>query len=119
MFELDPASADELAVFCDGLRASQAKYLRDVVARVLADPSGRRQPTHRYTRLFSSAGEYVPNLPDEVKVWELKTNHYRALFVTAEVKRGETVHQRLTFLPIGGRGGGSRFLRPEDCPWHQ
>jgi hypothetical protein len=117
VFELDPASQVELDEFCAGLSERQANYLRLAVERVCRDPSGRRQPTHRYTRPFANAQRYVPNLPDELKVWEFKTNHYRALFVTAEVEVDGRTHRHLSFLPIGGRGGGSRFLRPVDCPW--
>jgi hypothetical protein len=118
LFALDPGSKEELDAFCEGISKSQADYLRGVVERVLQDPSGMRQPTHHYTRQFHNAGDYVPNLPADLKVWELKTNRFRALFTTAVVKRGKTTHRRLSFLAIGGRGKGRRFLFAEDCPWH-
>jgi hypothetical protein len=56
----------------------------------------------------------VPNLPPEVKVWELKTNRYRGLFITAEVEVDGVIHRRLSFLSVGGH----TFMTPEQCPWH-
>ena len=46
----------------------------------LNDPSGRREPKHRYTRPFRTAERYVAVSKCE-SVWEFKLNHCRALFV--------------------------------------
>jgi hypothetical protein len=69
-------------------RSSISIALSQLLRRPRADV---RQPTHRYTRPFRNAAEYVPNLLAELKVWELKTNRYRGLFVTAEVEVRGTV----------------------------
>lgn len=114
MFELDPESRAELDEFCTGLSDSQATYLRAVIDRVCADPSGRRQPRHSFTRPFQNPQAYVPNLPSDLKVWELKTNRYRGLFVTAEVEVKGVTHRRLAFVSVGGR----RFMLAAEAPWH-
>ena len=113
MFELHPESKAALDDFCDGLSDYQADYLREVVNRICQDPSGRREPQHRWTRPFRNPGAYV-RVPKGVKVWELKTNLYRALFITDTftTKKGEK-KQILTFLPVGGE----RFLHVNDAPW--
>jgi hypothetical protein len=112
LFELDPASAQALDEFCATLSGSQATYLKDVVLRVCEDPSGRRQPTHNFTREFKNPGKYAA-VPQGAKVWELKTNRYRGLFITAEVEKDGVTHRRLFFLPVGGQ----RLMLTGDVPW--
>jgi hypothetical protein len=117
LYELDPDSRAALDEFCADLTPKQADYLRTVVTRICDDPSGHRQPTHSFTRPFHNAERYVGKLPPELKVWELKTNRYRALFYTAEVEKSGTTHRRLVLLPIRGRGKGRRLLHAAEAPW--
>jgi hypothetical protein len=112
LFELDPASAAALEEFCATLSQKQATYLKVVVQRVCEDPSGKRQPTHNFTRQFKNPSKYAA-VPDGTKVWELKTNHYRGLFITAEVEKAGLTHRRLIFLPVNGE----RFMLAGDAPW--
>lgn len=114
MFALDPESQEALDVFCSGLEASQADYLRNVIRRVCEDPAGRRQPTHNFTRPFRDPARYVGPIPSDQKVWELKTNRYRALFMTADVRKGGKVHRQLRFVPISGQG----LFQASEVPWH-
>lgn len=102
MHALDPGSEEELARI-------DAPQLTRAVRRVQADPGGRGQPGHPYTRKFQNPRAYVDVRRGE-KVWEFSTNHYRALFVTfaTEGKRG------IFFIPVRGR----RFWTMGECPWH-
>lgn len=86
----------------------QARAFREVIRRVCADPSGRRQPTHRYVQgPFRGVERYLGRpLPAGTKVWELKTNHHRGLFITDE--------PFIVFLPVRGK----RFMTADECPWH-
>jgi hypothetical protein len=104
LFQLDPDSRAELDELDD-------EALATIVERVLADPSGRREPQHNYTRRFQNAKRYVKGLAKDEKVWELKPNHWRALFVTLETDDGR---KGLFFLPVKG----TRFWTMSDCPWH-
>jgi hypothetical protein len=106
MFELSPASREALDEFCATLPGGQGDLVRQAVRRVCADPSGRRQPQHRYTRPFRNAKRYAPGLSGNQRVWEFKTRQCRGLFVTdAELRT-------LVFLPVSGR----RFMLPAQAP---
>lgn len=102
MFELDPDSVAELKEIGD-------QNLSSAVERVLADPSGRREPRHSHTRRFLNPRRYVRVARDE-RVWEFKTNHWRALFITVDGKNGRGVF----FVSVKGK----RFWSMSDCPWH-
>jgi hypothetical protein len=108
LFQLTPASREDLDAFCERMSDSQARAFREVIRRVCADPSGRREPRHRYVRgPFRNAERYLGRrMPSEAKVWELKTNHARGLFVTDP--------PFLAFLPVRGK----RFMTADECPWH-
>jgi len=112
LHDLDPESADELDRLCEAL-GSPGEQLKEAVQRVCENPSGQRNPRHRYTKKFNSAHRYV-NVAKGAKVAEFTTNHWRALFQLVELKKGETVHRLLVFIPIKGR----RFFPIDDCPWH-
>jgi hypothetical protein len=114
VYELDPESNAALEEFCARLTPQQADYLRTVVRRICEDPSGRRHPTHNYTRPFRrrKIQELVGSRP--LKVWELKTNRYRALFFVADFEKGSRRYRQLRLIPVGGR----RIMFPEECPWH-
>ena len=107
MFALDPASQAELDEIDDD-------QLRRAVDRVLADPSGRRQPQHNYTRRFRNPRRYVKVAKSDA-VWEFKPSRWRGLFVTAERTGGDgATHRLLVFVQVKGR----RFWSMADCPWH-
>ncbi|MGK2936926.1 MAG: hypothetical protein ACSLFR_03840 [Solirubrobacteraceae bacterium] len=102
MLPLDPASRAELDAIGD-------EHLTRAVERVLADPSGRREPRHNYTRLFRNPRAYVSVRSGE-RVWEFRTNHWRALFVLVD-RDGRS---GIFFVPIRGK----RFLTMGEAPWH-
>jgi hypothetical protein len=108
LFTLTPSSDEALDAFCGGMTDSQSKALREVVRRVCADPSGRREPRHNYVRgPFRNAERYLGRrMPAGTKVWELKTNHVRGLFITD--------HPYIAFLPVRGK----RFMTADEAPWH-
>lgn len=112
MHELDPESAEELSNLCQAL-GKPGEELRRAVIRVCENPSGQRNPRHRYTKKFHSAHRHV-NVAKGATVMEFKTNHWRALFQLVAVKKGDVVHRLLVFIPVKGR----RFLPADDCPWH-
>lgn len=102
MLELDPDSAAELATIGDAA-------LRRIVERVLADPTGQREPRHNYTRKFRNASRYAK--VGNREAWEFCPSKWRGLFVIAT--RGRA--QRLYFLPVKGK----RFMSLGECPWHK
>jgi hypothetical protein len=102
LFELDPQSEAELEKIGD-------PNLRRAVERVLADPAGQREPRHNHTRRFLNPRRYV-KIGSNERVWEFKTNHWRALFITVEHEG----HRLLVFVPVKKRG----FWSMSDCPWH-
>jgi hypothetical protein len=104
LYKLDPESRAELDAIGDA-------RLTTTVERVLADPSGRREPQHNYTRRFQNPRRHVKGLAKGEKVWELKPNHWRALFITFETADGA---KGLFFLPVKG----ARFWTMSECPWH-
>ena len=102
-----PSSVAALDDFCSGMTDSQAQKFRVVIARVCADPSGRRHPQHSYAKPFHRPERYLGRaLPAGTKVWELKTNHQRGLFITDE--------PWIVFLDVRGK----RFMTADECPWH-
>ena len=107
MLRLSPESQKELDSFCEQLSDNEAASLRTAVQRVCADPSGRRQPGHNFTRTFNDPGRYTgKKLPRNVKAWEFKPSRYRALFITDD--------PFIVFLKVRGK----RFRTIDDCPWH-
>jgi hypothetical protein len=110
--DLDPESAAELDQLCKILGKS-AEQLRAAVDRVCANPSGQRQPRHRYTKKFHSAHRYV-NVAKGATVLEFTTNQWRGLFQLVEFEKNKTVHRLVVFIPIKG----SRFFTVDNCPWH-
>jgi hypothetical protein len=110
LYELDPESADELDQLCKTL-GSSGEQLREAVKRVCENPSGRREPQHRFTRKFHNPGRYAPHT--EGKLTEFRTNQWRGLFQLVEVQRGGNRHRLLVFVPVKGR----RFFSVKDCPW--
>jgi hypothetical protein len=82
--------------------------LIEIVDRVRADPSGRKEPQHPYTRKFRNPGKYA-NVGDR-NVFEFKPSKWRGLFVIAA---GE--NEGLFFVPIKGK----RFMTLGECPWHK
>lgn len=89
------------------------EQLRRAVERVCENPSGQRNPRHRYTKKFHSAHRHV-NVSKGAAVMEFKTNHWRGLFQLVEVEKNGVTHRLLAFIPVKGR----RFLPADDCPWH-
>jgi hypothetical protein len=112
LHELDPESAEELKHLCQAL-GKPGEQLRRAVERVCDNPSGQRNPRHRYTKKFNSAHRYV-NVAKGAKVAEFTTNQWRALFQLVEFEKDETTYRLLVFIPIRGR----RFFTADDCPWH-
>jgi hypothetical protein len=110
--DLDPESAEELDQLCKA-QGKAADKLRQDVARVCENPSGQRDPRHRFTKKFHSAHRYV-NVAKGAKVMEFNTNQWRALFQLVEVKKGKTTHRLVVFIPIKGQ----RFYSADSCPWH-
>jgi hypothetical protein len=113
VFDLEPETQAELDEYCKGLSPSEAKQLRDAIKRVCADPSGRREPRHRFTRPFRNPKPYVGKVPKGMKLWEFKTNHHRGLFWTGQKKHGGKTVRRLAFVRVKG----ARFFRTGDAPW--
>lgn len=113
MYELDPDSAAELDQICKE-EGKRGEGLRQCVERVCADPSGRREPRHNYSKPFHNAKKFAPSVADSDKVWEFCPNQWRGLFITAEEEIDGETHRLLVFAPIDGR----RFLRKGDAPWH-
>lgn len=89
----------------------RGRKLRAAVERVLADPSGRGRPGHRYTKTFHNPEKYV-TLEDGVKVWEFCPNQWRGLFMTADAQGDGP--GLLLFVPVRGK----RFLTKNEAPWH-
>ena len=112
MYELDPDSAAELDAICEA-DAKKGEALRACVERVCADPSGRRQPTHRYTKPFHNAKKYV-EVGEGEKVWEFCPNQWRGLFMLFEEEVDGETHRLLAFSPINGK----RFFNKGEAPWH-
>jgi hypothetical protein len=108
VFSLSEESEEDLSRFCETLSPSQGELLRRQVEQVCADPSGRREPIHRFTRPFRPGGK-LSGLPKGQKAFEFVTNHCRGLFLIDEQAR------ELTFLPIKGK----RFLSMADWPLHK
>jgi hypothetical protein len=102
LHSLDPESQAELDALDDD-------SLTQIVDRVRTDPSGQRQPKHHYTRKFQNPQQYL-KVPAKTRVWELRTNHYRALMTTVE----HNGRHGLWFFPIKGK----RFWTLSECPWH-
>jgi len=113
LFELDPESQVELDALLEA-KADNAEALAEIVKRVCADPSGKREPKHRYTRPFPNAKKHVA-VPPGAKAWELVANHWRALFMTVEEVEGEVTYRLIVFLPKKG----VRFWPIADAPWHK
>jgi len=113
LHKLDPASEAELAKLCEELGA-QGKQLRAAVEMVCENPSGRRQPQHRFTQKFNHPREFI-KVSKGTTVWEFKPNQWRGLFVLAEKPMANGQSARLiAFVPIRGK----RFLTVDECPWH-
>jgi len=110
--DLDPESAEELDHLCETL-GKPGEKLRQDVERVCENPSGQRNPRHRFTKKFHSAHRYV-QVSKGAKVMEFTTNQWRGLFQLVEVEKGGTVHSLLVFIPVKGQ----RFFSADDCPWH-
>lgn len=102
MLDLDPASEAELKKVDDAA-------LTRAVERVRADPSGRREPGHRYTCRFHNTTKYVDTGGRDL--WEFRPSKWRGLFVI--VKGAST--QGVMFLPVKGK----RFMTLSECPWHK
>lgn len=112
MPDLDPESAAELDQLCTEL-GKPGQQLRAAVNRVCANPSGQRDPRHRFTKKFHSADRYV-SVAKGAKVMEFTTNQWRGLFQLVEIEKDEVSHRLLVFIPVHGR----RFFTVKDCPWH-
>jgi hypothetical protein len=91
------------------LTAIDDEALTRAVDRVRIDPSGQREPRHRYTRRFHSTTRYVNAGGRDL--WEFRTGKWRGLFVLVEGKSG----RGLFFVPIKG----TRFMTLAECPWHK
>ncbi len=102
MLALDPASQAELRDIGDDT-------LTHAVDRVRSDPSGQREPRHRFARRFRNASQYVNTGGRDV--WEFKTSKYRGLFVIAKGASGNGIF----FIPVKGE----RFMTLGVCPWHK
>lgn len=87
--------------------------LRDAVERVCENPSGQRNPRHRFTKKFHNPSRQV-NVSKGAKVMEFTTNQWRGLFELVEVEKGKVTHRLIVFIPIHGK----RFFSVKDCPWH-
>jgi hypothetical protein len=109
---LDPASVDELDALAEAM-GKRGVQLRRAVERVCENPSGQRNPRHRYTKKFNSAHRYV-NVSRGATVMEFTTSQWRGLFQLVEVERDGVVHRLIIFIPIRGR----RFFPVDNCPWH-
>lgn len=112
MHQLDPESTDELNKLAEAL-GRPGEQLRRAVERVCENPSGQRNPRHRYTKKFHNPQRYV-SVEKDAKVMEFTTNQWRGLFQLVEVEKGGTTYRLLVFIPIGER----RFYTVKDCPWH-
>jgi hypothetical protein len=99
---LDPASEKELDDIGDDV-------LKDAVDRVRTDPSGQREPRHKYANKFRNANRYV-NVGGR-DIWEFKTSKYRGLFTIAKGSKGDGIF----FIPVKG----TRFMTLGVCPWHK
>jgi hypothetical protein len=110
--DLDRESAEELERLCEAL-GKQGVKLRSDVERVCANPSGQRNPRHRFTKKFHSAHRIV-SVAKGAKVMEFTTNQWRGLFQLVEFEKDGTTHRLLVFIPIKGR----RFFTLDNCPWH-
>jgi hypothetical protein len=108
LFSLSRESIDDLARFCEPLTKPQEELLRRQIDQVLADPSGQREPKHRFTRPFRVSGK-VAFLPKGQRAFEFKTNRCRAVFLVDSDAR------ELQFIQVAKR---MRFLTPSECPWH-
>lgn len=104
MLRLSKESAAAVEEFAEKYPAYEG-HLRDAIGRVLSNPSGRHEPTHRYVRKYHAASK-IAKVPADVTVWEFRTSRLRALFV---MKGGV-----LTLVPVRGM----RMMRVEDAPWH-
>jgi hypothetical protein len=109
---LDPESEAELERLCEML-GKAGEQLRRAVERVCENPSGQRNPRHRYTKKFQSPHRYV-NVSKGAKVMEFTTNQWRGLFQLVEVEKEGKIHRLVAFVPVSGR----RFFTKDDCPWH-
>lgn len=102
MLALDPASEEELDNIGDDA-------LRNAVDRVRVDPSGQREPRHKYANKFRNASKYVD--VGSRDIWEFKTSKYRGLFIIAKGSKGDGIF----FIPVKG----ARFMTLGVCPWHK
>jgi hypothetical protein len=102
LLPLDPESAAELEEIGD-------RQLTDAVDRVRKDPSGQREPRHKYARRFRNTSKYVDTRGRDV--WEFKTSKYRALFIVAKGREREGIF----FIRVKGK----RFMTLGECPWHK
>jgi len=108
LYDLDPESAEELTRLNDSQLAS-------AVMRVRQDPSGRREPQHRFVEKFQNPRRYI-KVAKGATIWEFKTNQWRALFERVEARgRDGKLHRRMFFFPVRGR----RFWSMSECPWHR
>lgn len=112
MHVLDPASKEELDRLCAEGGDSEER-LRQAVKRVCADPSGRREPHHNFTKPFHNPRRYV-KVGKHVKVIEFKSNQWRGLLQLVEVTKNGKTHRLVFFNPIKGQ----RFFSADQCPWH-
>lgn len=110
MYQLDDESAAELAALGDD---ASVDALRAAIDRICADPSGRRNPQHHFTKKFHKARKYV-KIPAEMSAWELTHSKWRGVFVIVETEKGGETHRLIAFVPIRGK----RFLTVQDAPWH-
>jgi hypothetical protein len=99
---LDPASEKELDEIGDD-------SLWDAVRRVCTDPSGQREPKHKYANKFRNASRYINTGGRDI--WEFRTSKYRGLFVMA---KGASL-DGIFFIPVKG----TRFMTLGACPWHK
>lgn len=102
LLALDPGSERELNAIGDN-------SLRDAVDRVRIDPSGQREPRHKYANRFRNASKYVDAGGRDI--WEFKTSRYRGLFAIAKGSNGDGIF----FFPVKG----ARFMTLGKCPWHK
>lgn len=112
MYELDPESAEELSAICEEF-GKAGRQLRQAVERVCENPSGQRNPRHRYTKKFHNPWHYAEGTKQD-KVIEFTTNQWRGLFRLLETEKDGKTHRMLAFIPLKGR----RFFPVKDCPWH-
>jgi hypothetical protein len=102
LHDLDPESEAELEAIDDA-------SLQQAVARVLADPSGQREPRHNYARRFRNTTKYVDTGGRDL--WEFKTSKWRGLFLIAKGVDREGI----MFVRVKGK----RFMTLGECPWHK